>query len=52
MLFEPIDLKDQKAKIIVVGVGVGGGNDLNHMIGDVMSAVDFIADTSRKSEDE
>jgi len=26
MLFEPIDLKDQKAKIIVVGVGGGGGN--------------------------
>ncbi len=26
MLFEPVDLKEQKAKIIVVGVGGGGGN--------------------------
>ena len=43
MLFEPIDLKDQKAKIIVVGVGGGGGNALNRMIGDGMAAVDFIA---------
>ena len=43
MLFEPIDLKDQKAKIIVVGVGGGGGNALNRMIGDGMTAVDFIA---------
>tara|TARA_B100001029_G_C15043309_1_gene445254 strand:+ start:79 stop:1284 length:1206 start_codon:yes stop_codon:yes gene_type:complete len=43
MLFEPIDLKDQKAKIIVVGVGGGGGNALNRMIDDGMSAVDFIA---------
>ena len=25
MLFEPIDLKEQKARIIVVGVGGGGG---------------------------
>ena len=43
MLFEPIDLKDQKAKIIVVGVGGGGGNALNRMIEDGMAAVDFIA---------
>ena len=43
MLFEPIDLKDQKAKIIVVGVGGGGGNALNRMNGDGMAAVDFIA---------
>mgnify|MGYP001212883859 CR=1 FL=1 len=43
MLFEPVDLKDQKAKIIVVGVGGGGGNALNRMIGDGMTAVDFIA---------
>ena len=43
MLFEPIDLKDQKAKIIVVGVGGGGGNALNRMIGDGMATVDFIA---------
>ncbi len=43
MLFEPVDLKDQKAKIMVIGVGGGGGNALNRMIGDGMSAVDFIA---------
>ena len=43
MLFEPIDLKDQKAKIIVVGVGGSGGNALNRMIEDGMTAVDFIA---------
>mgnify|MGYP003317178755 CR=1 FL=1 len=43
MLFEPVDLKDQKARIIVVGVGGGGGNALNRMIEDGMTAVDFIA---------
>ena len=43
MLFEPVDLKDQKAKIMVVGVGGGGGNALNRMIEDGMSTVDFIA---------
>ena len=43
MLFEPVDLKDQKAKIIVIGVGGGGGNALNRMVEDGMSAVDFIA---------
>ena len=43
MLFEPVDLKDQKAKIMVVGVGGGGGNALNRMIEDGMSSVDFIA---------
>ena len=43
MLFEPVDLKDQKAKIMVIGVGGGGGNALNRMIQDGMSAVDFIA---------
>ena len=43
MLFEPVDLKEQKAKIIVVGVGGGGGNALNRMIEDGMTAVDFIA---------
>ena len=43
MLFEPVDLKDQKARIIVVGVGGGGGNALNRMIEDGMSAVEFIA---------
>ncbi len=43
MLFEPVDLKDQKAKILVIGVGGGGGNALNRMIEDGMLAVDFIA---------
>ena len=43
MLFEPIELKDQKARIVVVGVGGGGGNALNRMIGDGMASVDFIA---------
>ena len=43
MLFEPTNLSDQKAKIIVVGVGGGGGNALNRMIEDGMTAVDFIA---------
>ena len=43
MLFEPVNLKDQKARIIVVGVGGGGGNALNRMIEDKMHAVDFIA---------
>ena len=43
MLFEPVELKEQKAKIIVVGVGGGGGNALNRMIEDEMTAVDFIA---------
>jgi len=43
MLFEPVDLKEQKAKIIVIGVGGGGGNALNRMIEDGMNSVDFIA---------
>ena len=43
MLFEPVELKEQKARIIVVGVGGGGGNALNRMIEDGMSAVEFIA---------
>ena len=43
MLFEPANLSDQKAKIVVVGVGGGGGNALNRMIEDGMNAVDFIA---------
>ena len=43
MLFEPCDLSDQKARIVVVGVGGGGGNALNRMIDDGMNAVDFIA---------
>ena len=43
MLFEPTNLSEQKAKIIVVGVGGGGGNALNRMIEDKMHAVEFIA---------
>ena len=43
MLFEPVELKEQKARIIVVGVGGGGGNALNRMIEDGMTAVEFIA---------
>ena len=43
MLFEPSNLSDQKAKIIVVGVGGGGGNAINRMIQDGMNSVDFIA---------
>ena len=41
MLFEPVP--DQKAKILVIGVGGGGGNALNRMIEDGMNAVQFIA---------
>ena len=44
MLFEPLDLKDQKARIVVVGVGGGGGNALNRMIDDGMAAVDFVGE--------
>ena len=43
MLFEPVELKEQKARIIVIGVGGGGGNALNRMIEDGMTAVEFIA---------
>jgi cell division protein FtsZ len=43
MLFEPVDLTDQKAKIVVVGVGGGGGNALNRMIVGGMNTVEFIA---------
>ena len=43
MLFEPGNLADQKARIVVIGVGGGGGNALNRMIEDGMNAVQFIA---------
>ncbi len=43
MLFEPTNLSEQKAKIIVVGVGGGGGNAINRMIEDGMPSVEFIA---------
>ena len=43
MLFEPTNLSEQKAKIIVVGIGGGGGNAINRMIEDGMPSVEFIA---------
>ena len=43
MLFEPADYKEQKARILVIGVGGGGGNALNRMIEDGMTSVEFIA---------
>ena len=43
MLFEPAELKDQKARILIIGVGGGGGNALNRMIDEGMSSVEFIA---------
>ena len=43
MLFEPAEIKDQKARILVIGVGGGGGNALNRMIDDGMTSVEFIA---------
>ena len=43
MLFEPGNLADQKARIVVIGVGGGGGNALNRMIEDSMTSVEFIA---------
>jgi len=43
MLFEPGNLADQKARIVVIGVGGGGGNALNRMIEDAMTSVEFIA---------
>ncbi|MBC8479686.1 MAG: cell division protein FtsZ [FCB group bacterium] len=43
MLFEPVDLADQKARIVVIGVGGAGGNALNRMIEDKLTGVEFIA---------
>ena len=43
MLFEATNLSEQKAKIIVVGIGGGGGNAINRMIEDGMPSVEFIA---------
>ena len=42
MLFEPGNLADQKARIVVVGVGGGGGNALNRMIKDGIKEVEFL----------
>ena len=41
MLFEPANLSDQKAKILVIGVGGGGGNAINRMIEDGMNSVEL-----------
>ncbi len=41
MLFEPVDLKEQKAKIMVIGVGGGGGNALNRMIEDFQKYIEI-----------
>ena len=43
MLFEPCETVDQKARILVVGVGGAGGNALNRMIVDNLTGVEFIA---------
>ena len=43
MLFEPAEIKEQKARILVIGVGGGGGNALNRMIDEGMTSVEFIA---------
>jgi cell division protein FtsZ len=43
MLFEPCDLSDQKARIVVVGIGGAGGNALNRMIDDNLTGVEFLA---------
>ena len=43
MLFEPCDLAEQKARILVIGVGGAGGNALNRMIEDQLSGVEFVS---------
>ena len=43
MLFEPAEIKEQKARILVIGVGGGGWNALNRMIDEGMTSVEFIA---------
>ena len=43
MLFEPVKLGDQKARIAVVGIGGAGGNALNRMIVSGLESVEFIA---------
>ena len=43
MLFEPVKLGDQKARIAVVGIGGAGGNALNRMIVSGLDSVEFIA---------
>ena len=43
MLFEPVKLADQKARIAVIGIGGAGGNALNRMIISGLESVEFIA---------
>ncbi|SVD82341.1 uncharacterized protein METZ01_LOCUS435195, partial [marine metagenome] len=43
MLFEPCNYADQKARIMVVGIGGAGGNALNRMIEDGLKDVEFVA---------
>ena len=43
MKFEPLSLKEQRAKISVVGVGGSGGNAINRMIEEGLTNVDFVA---------
>ncbi len=42
-MFEIEEVKELKAKIRVVGVGGGGGNAVNNMIGANLQGIDFIA---------
>ena len=42
MVFELEDMFSQKANIKVIGVGGGGGNAVNHMVGNHMEGVEFI----------
>ncbi len=43
MMFEIEEVRELKAKIRVVGVGGGGGNAVNNMIGANLQGIDFIA---------
>jgi cell division protein FtsZ len=43
MMFEIEEVRGQKAKIKVVGVGGAGGNALNNMIASTLNGVEFIA---------
>jgi len=42
VVFELEDMFSQKANIKVIGVGGGGGNAVNHMVGNHMEGVEFI----------
>ena len=53
MLIEPGNLMDQKARIVVVGVGGGGGNALNRMIEEGFTTLEFskLSESQRLSND-